>query len=132
MLPLFSLLSCQEQQLKWIQHNYAASAWAVMERMGSVLVPDELNGPDIHRLENVMTLETGIHTLFDNLKLWLDADVSKIDYRQQNETDTTASLTYNTNIICAPQIMLYIFKIYRKPLLSLRPLHTLPCPIHVT
>jgi HNH endonuclease len=41
---------------------------------------DELNGPDIHRLENVMTLETGIHTLFDNLKLWLDADVSKIDY----------------------------------------------------
>jgi hypothetical protein len=51
-----------------------------MERMGSVLVPDELNGPDIHRLENVMTLETGIHTLFDTLKLWLDADVSKIDY----------------------------------------------------
>ncbi|KAJ3515777.1 hypothetical protein NLJ89_g1537 [Agrocybe chaxingu] len=54
------------------KHNFAASAWAVMERTGSVLVPDELNGPDIHRLENIMTLETGVHSLFDNLKLWFE------------------------------------------------------------
>jgi hypothetical protein len=43
-----------------------------MERMGGVLVLDELNGPDVHRLENVMTLETGVHALFDNLKLWFE------------------------------------------------------------
>jgi hypothetical protein len=58
-----------------LQHNYAASAWAVMMRMGAVLVPDELNGADIHRLENVLTMEEGLHSLFDKLGLWLEATV---------------------------------------------------------
>ena len=31
---------------------------------------DKLNGNEIHRLENVITLEQGVHTAFDNLFLW--------------------------------------------------------------
>ena len=55
-----------------MQHNFAPSPWAVMEHLGNVLVTKELNGPNIHRLENVMTLETGLHALFDNLNLWFE------------------------------------------------------------
>jgi len=55
------------------KHNYAASAWAVMMRMGGVLVPDELNGLDVHRLENVMTMENNLHALFDDLSVWFEA-----------------------------------------------------------
>jgi hypothetical protein len=58
-----------------LQREYAASAWAVMCRMGNILVFDELNGNDVHRLENVMTMEMGIHGLFDELGLWLEATV---------------------------------------------------------
>jgi len=58
-----------------MQHEYAASAWAVICRMGNVLVVDELNGNDGHRLENVMTMDLGIHGLFDDLDLWLEATV---------------------------------------------------------
>ena len=58
-----------------MQHNYAASAWAVMMRMGGVFGHDELNGEKIHRMENVMTLRSDLHTLFDTLGLWLEATV---------------------------------------------------------
>ena len=58
-----------------LQHNYAASAWAVIMQMGAVLFPDELNGADIHRLENILTMEEGLHSLFDKLGLWLEATV---------------------------------------------------------
>ena len=41
--------------LNWsaLQHEYGASAWAVMRRMGAVDVVAELNGDRVHRLENV-------------------------------------------------------------------------------
>jgi hypothetical protein len=48
----------------------------VVERMGGILLPDELNGADIHRLENVLTLEMGVHAMFDCLGLWFEATVS--------------------------------------------------------
>jgi len=55
------------------KHEYAASAWAVICRMGGILVVDELNGNGSHRLENVMTMEMGLHGLFDSLSLWFEA-----------------------------------------------------------
>lgn len=58
-----------------VVHEYAASVWTIMERYGDVLVPDELNGSDIHRLENIITMETAKHDLFDTLQLWLEATV---------------------------------------------------------
>jgi hypothetical protein len=49
--------------------------WAVMERLGYKSLPDELNGPKIHRLENVMTLAPGCHSKFDQLEIWFVATV---------------------------------------------------------
>jgi len=31
---------------------------------------DRLNGNEIHRLENIMTLDSIVHTAFDDLSLW--------------------------------------------------------------
>jgi hypothetical protein len=72
---LFDLLSLLK--LYMIQHEYAASVWAIIQRYGEVLVPDELNGSDIHRLENVMTMDSNKHDLFDKLQLWLEATVRR-------------------------------------------------------
>lgn len=49
-----------------------------MERFGQVLGVDELNGAAIHRIENVMTMERGLHDLFDTLGIWFEATVSCI------------------------------------------------------
>jgi len=46
--------------------------WAVMERFGDILITEELNGPDIHNLTNIMTMATDYHTSFDNLQLWFE------------------------------------------------------------
>jgi len=46
-----------------------------MERFGFGSLSDELNGPKVHRLENVMTLEPTVHGLFDQMKVWFTATV---------------------------------------------------------
>jgi len=33
---------------------------------------EKLNGNEIHRLENILTLEQGVHTAFDDLSLWFE------------------------------------------------------------
>jgi hypothetical protein len=35
----------------------------------------ELNGPKIHRLENVITMEIGVRSFFDHLSIWLEVRV---------------------------------------------------------
>jgi hypothetical protein len=47
----------------------------VMSRFGRENLPAELNGPKIHRLENVMTLSLPHHVQFDELSLWFVATV---------------------------------------------------------
>ncbi|RDB30147.1 hypothetical protein Hypma_012344 [Hypsizygus marmoreus] len=54
------------------KHQYAAPVWAVMRHFGYTKIPAELDGARIHRLENVFTLESGAHGLFDQLHLWLE------------------------------------------------------------
>ena len=56
------------------KRDYASSVWAVMERFGQSGFRDELDGPKIHRLTNILTLDHHLHTLFDKLALWLEAD----------------------------------------------------------
>ena len=48
--------------------------WTVMERFGQNGFRDELDGSKIHRLSNILTLDHSIHTYFDKLVLWLEAD----------------------------------------------------------
>ena len=49
--------------------------WAVMERFGCESLPDEINGPKVHRLENVMALVSGFRMHFDELRVWFVATV---------------------------------------------------------
>lgn len=44
---------------------------AILDRFGGINSIQELNGTNIHRLENILTLDTNIHIFFDQLKLWL-------------------------------------------------------------
>jgi hypothetical protein len=55
-----------------IQTAYAATAFAVLARFGQIDALEELNGDNMHRLENVLTLNSDTHTLFDTLKIWLE------------------------------------------------------------
>ena len=45
------------------------------EHLGYKSPPDELNGPKVHRLENVMTLAPGCHSKFDQLRFLFVATV---------------------------------------------------------
>lgn len=56
------------------QKDYTSSMWAVMEQFGQQGFRDELDGSKIHRLANIMTLDHFLHTQFDRLALWLEAD----------------------------------------------------------
>jgi hypothetical protein len=56
------------------KREYASSVWDIMERFGQSGFRDELDGPKIHRLTNILTLEHHLHTLFNKLSLWLEAD----------------------------------------------------------
>ena len=47
----------------------------MLEQMGAINVANELNGDGVHHLENVMTLDVGIHMLFDSLSIWFEAMV---------------------------------------------------------
>ncbi|KAH8919308.1 hypothetical protein BT69DRAFT_1284910 [Atractiella rhizophila] len=53
------------------KRNHAANAWAVMDRFGLSEIRRELEGQKIHRLSNILTLDSALHDLFDNLQLWL-------------------------------------------------------------
>ena len=50
--------------------------WAVVDRFDYRQIPFHLNDNNIHRLENILTLDIGIHSLFDELKLWFEPMVS--------------------------------------------------------
>ncbi len=54
------------------------SVWAVLKRFGGVDVVEELNGNQVHRLGNILTLSVNLHYFFDTLHLWLEATVSGI------------------------------------------------------
>ncbi|KAG8694598.1 hypothetical protein FRC08_008379 [Ceratobasidium sp. 394] len=54
----------------WNLHA-SSTVWAVLQNFGPVQVP-ELNGPRMHHLSNILTLQCGYHTSFDNLYIWLD------------------------------------------------------------
>jgi len=60
------------------QTDYATSVSTVMDCFAGVKVTDELNGPNIHRLENVITLDVGVHGLFDNFFIWLEETVGYV------------------------------------------------------
>ncbi|PPQ80405.1 hypothetical protein CVT25_001718 [Psilocybe cyanescens] len=55
------------------KQQYASTLWAILYRFGYENLLDELNGSNVHHLENVMTLEPRLHTHFDRFDIWLVA-----------------------------------------------------------
>ncbi|TRM63315.1 hypothetical protein BD626DRAFT_569332 [Schizophyllum amplum] len=51
---------------------WAASVSSIFERFGHVDICDELKGPLVHRLENIISVSHDIHDDFDNLNIWLE------------------------------------------------------------
>jgi len=43
-------------------------------------LPEKLNGAGIHGLDNVITLDPGIHDWFDRLEIWFEAVVSDFKF----------------------------------------------------
>ena len=52
--------------------------WAILERFGYEQIHDELQGVNIHRLENIMTLAPGIYSYFQRMALWLEEDDGQV------------------------------------------------------
>ncbi|KAG2012322.1 hypothetical protein CC2G_012350 [Coprinopsis cinerea AmutBmut pab1-1] len=50
--------------------NWSASVSTILEKFGYTSILDELQGPNVHRLENVMTLDPNIQGAFHMLRLW--------------------------------------------------------------
>jgi hypothetical protein len=61
--------------------------WAMMERFVQSEFRDELDGSKIHRLANILTLEQFLHTQFDKLALWLEADAVSPEERCRYRDD---------------------------------------------
>ncbi|KAF8347441.1 hypothetical protein F5887DRAFT_31694 [Amanita rubescens] len=51
-------------------NEYAASVLAVLSRFGYDV--EKINGPKVHSLFNVMTMQKDAHDYFDRLELWLE------------------------------------------------------------
>lgn len=47
-----------------------------MNRFGGILLTDELNGPDVNRLDNALTMDPSLHGFFNRLLIWFEETVS--------------------------------------------------------
>jgi hypothetical protein len=54
-----------------LQKIYAGGVWAILESF-NIDVLSELNGGNIHRLGNGLTMDMELHTMFDALELWFE------------------------------------------------------------
>lgn len=59
-----------------IQSSDLLLVWSALCRLGYPDVVDELLGDQIHRLENVMTIDGSAYSWFAHLRIWFDATVS--------------------------------------------------------
>ncbi|KAH7908369.1 hypothetical protein BJ138DRAFT_1128520 [Hygrophoropsis aurantiaca] len=64
------------------KHMYAAGVWAVLEHFCRSSMLDRLDGDNIHRLENIITMPQHLHTLFDGLDIWLEEDQNIANHYQ--------------------------------------------------
>ncbi|PPQ69947.1 hypothetical protein CVT25_001991 [Psilocybe cyanescens] len=66
--------------------SYAASVHAVLLRFGQLRAIEELDGPGLHRLENVMTMDASVHLFFDNLEIWFERNENDPIHHYRLET----------------------------------------------
>ncbi|KAH6904805.1 hypothetical protein BKA70DRAFT_1295150 [Coprinopsis sp. MPI-PUGE-AT-0042] len=56
------------------KREWSGTVWTIMKNFGGLVVLNELDGAQMHRLGNILTLHTAYHGLFDALSLWLEPD----------------------------------------------------------
>ncbi|KAI0353931.1 hypothetical protein OH77DRAFT_563537 [Trametes cingulata] len=82
------------------KESEAAAVCAILERFGYKDICEEIgitsSGAELHRLENVMTLDTSVHMRFDNMKLWLEAEPDQPNCYTVCHPPGTASLFVDT------------------------------------
>ena len=59
--------------VSWSQKDFTAAPYAMLTRFGYPVIQEELGGPNIHRLENVLTLDKVVQDFFDQLHVWFEA-----------------------------------------------------------
>ncbi|PIL28033.1 hypothetical protein GSI_09884 [Ganoderma sinense ZZ0214-1] len=64
------------------EERQVATVWTILEQFGYGDVCDQLKpdteGTNLHRMENVMTLDMVVHERFDDLRLWLEEVPDKL------------------------------------------------------
>lgn len=53
------------------EEMYAASVWALLDCFGYHNLRQKLNGDNVRRLENVITMDPTVHYLLGTLRIWL-------------------------------------------------------------
>ncbi|KAG7440318.1 uncharacterized protein BT62DRAFT_1050811 [Guyanagaster necrorhizus] len=74
-MKIFSSCSVVSSDLLCPKKDYAANAWTIIKHFGFSNILKDLEGGNIHRLENILTLQYDLHVHFDNLALWLEPTV---------------------------------------------------------
>ena len=49
------------------------TAWTILDQLGYTPILEELQGANLHRLENILTLDVNLQMAFDRLTLWFEA-----------------------------------------------------------
>ncbi|KAF5310808.1 hypothetical protein D9619_008046 [Psilocybe cf. subviscida] len=65
----------------WNISDVATDMWITMRCFGYELLPDELSGANVNRLENVMTLTADMRSMFDSFSIWFVPTVSPHTYK---------------------------------------------------
>jgi HNH endonuclease len=68
---LFSSIICY-LSFNVLQKKYAGAVWAIINNFRSIDILTQLDGENIHSLENGFTMDMGLHGLFDDLHLWFE------------------------------------------------------------
>lgn len=91
-----------------IQKRFAATAFAMFDRFGYTGIQQELSGTNIHRLENVMTLDVAIHRWFDCMALWFEAIDGRVRLR-------LLSMSFRHRLNTRPRSQPHSYRIETRP-----------------
>jgi hypothetical protein len=75
-----------------VQKDYAASVLAFLHHFGYDV--EKVNGPKVHSLYNVITMQKDVHDWFDHLVMWFESTVGAtvINYACSNITSKLRGL----------------------------------------
>ncbi|KJA23966.1 hypothetical protein HYPSUDRAFT_566158 [Hypholoma sublateritium FD-334 SS-4] len=70
--PSFASMGLNPEVEGQPKSHYSSTVWGIINCFAHINVLEELDGPQIHSISNVLTLSANMHNLFDNLMLWFE------------------------------------------------------------